>query len=283
MSKIAAIIDKFDANIVLIEKSNYPQLTELNLKIKLTEDCLNELRQEVKLNGFDLTKDEIHFFKKQKPYIKGRLKFYIGLNAYLIEKPVGSKSEQRKYVDLQLSYIRLDNCKYIDFVNYYKLNETKNDKFYFLRGVDQLELFIDKTTIFEDPEFRTIRDHLASKIVANDLLTQYFTNELELLKKKNTKPLIQEVQSNKSQNVIWTGSNIGLFELFLSLKENKSLNHGNISIKELKNFTESLFNQKFGNFYKSYQEIKSRKNNNTKFLDNLKESLQNKIDSDDNL
>ena len=278
------IIDKFDAAITEIEKSNLTQLIQLNHKIKRTKGCLNELRQEVKLNGFISSKKEIQFFKYQKPYIKGRLKFYVKLNSYLLKKPTGSKSKQRKFVNLKLSQIETENCKYIDFVNYYQLEETKRDQTYFLRGVEQFELFIDNTTIFEDPGFSTLRDHLASKIIEKNLLTQFYKNELETLKKKNSKPPIQEVQMFNSPNKVhWTDPNIGAIEMMVSLKAKGALNNGNISMKELKDFTESIFNQKFGNFYKTYGEIKSRKTNTTKFLDSLKESLQNKINSEEDI
>ncbi|RXP54822.1 hypothetical protein EC396_08910 [Lutibacter sp. HS1-25] len=277
MPKIASIISKLDASIIEIDKSNHNQLISLNLKIKLNENCLNELRQEVKLNGFQSPKEEIYFFKKQKPYIKGRLRFYLALNAYLIEKPAGSKSKQRKYVDLQLSYIRLENCKYINFVNYYKLNETKNDKTYFLRGIDQFELYIDNSTIFEDPEFRTTRDHLASEIVANDLLTQYYTNELELLKDKNAKPSIQEVQNTYSTKIPWTGTPTELIELLRSLNACKSIDNGNLSTKQLKELCINHFGIDPGNIYKILDQISARKTNHTKFLDKLKKSLLNDL------
>jgi len=281
MKKIAMIIDKFDASIKEIEKSNGTQLIQLNQKIKRTQDCLNEFRQEVKLNDFTSSKSEIHFFKNQKPYIKGRLKFYVSLNNYLLIKPSGSKSKQRKFVNLQLSEIETEKCKCIDFLNYYQLEETTKDHTYFLRGVEPFELFIDNTTIFEDPEFCTLRDHLASEIIAKNLLIQFYTNELQTLKKRNSKPLIQEIQTFQKPKVRWTAPNISIVETMVSLKEKGALNNGNISMKELKDFAESIFNQKFGNFYKTYGEIKSRKANATKFLDSLKESLQNKINSDE--
>lgn len=273
MPKIASIIAKFDASIIEIDKSNHSQLISLNLKIKLTENCLNELRQEVKLNGFYSLKEEIYFFKKQKPYIKGRLRFYLALNAYLIEKPAGSKSKQRKYVDLQLSYIRLENCKYINFVNYYKLNETKNDKTYFLRGIDQFELFIDNSTIFEDPEFRTTRDHLASEIVANDLLTKYYTSALELLKNKNAKPTIQEVQNACCTIIPWTGTPTELIELLLGLNAKGAIGNGNLSIKEMEGICINNYGVYPGNTYQIVEQIKARKSNSTKFIEKLKNSL----------
>ena len=288
MPKIASIIEQFDVSINEIDKLNLDQLNSSNQKIKTTQKFLVLLRKEVIKNGFSSTQEEIDFFKNQKPYIKGRLKFYLALNDYYLNKPTGEKSKIRKYINIKLSKISNENCKYNGFRNYIKLEKIYKDNLYFLRTPNQLELLIEGTpfnnpNIFENPDFCTSRDHLVAKIVKNDLLTQFYTNELEINKKKNAKPLIQEVQPNIPHNVTWTGSNIALFELFLSLKENKSLNHGNITIKELKNFAEFIFSKKMGNFYKYYQEIKSRKINNTKFLDNLKNSMQNKIDLDDNI
>lgn len=273
MKNITSIIEQFDMSIIEIDKLNQSQLISLNQKIKLTENCLNELRQEVKLNGFNSPKEEIYFFKKQKPYIKGRLSFYLALNKYLLKKPAGSKSKQRKYVDLQLSYIRIENCKYINFINYYKLNETKNDKTYFLRGVDEFELFIDNTTIFEDPEFRTARDHIASKIVANDLLTKYYTSALELLKNKNAKPTIQEVKNADVTKIPWTGTPTELIELLLSLNAKGAIGDGNLSIKEIEEICINNYGIYPRNTYQIVEQIKARKSNSAKFIEKLKISL----------
>jgi len=278
MKKIAMIIDEFDASITEIEKSNDTQLIQLNQKIKRTKDCLNELRQEVKWNGFISYKNEIYFFKNQKPYIKGRLKFYIKLNSYLLEKPEGSKSMQRKFVNLQLSQISTEYCKYIDFVNYYKLEETKRDQTYFLRGVEQFELFIDNTTIFEDPEFSTLRDHLASKIIANDLLVQFYTNELENYKKKNSKQKIKEIQRSPNSVIPWSGTKTELIELISGLNSNKSIGNGNLSIKELNEICKVNFGIDPGNIYKILDQISARKMNPTKYLDKLVKSQLNDLE-----
>ena len=278
MKKIALIIDKFDAAITEIEKTNSTQLIQLNQKIKRTKDCLNELRQEVKMNGFISTKKEIHFFKNQKPYIKGRLKFYVSLNSYLLKKPTGSKSKQRKFVNLQLSQIETENCKYIDFVNYYLLEETKKDHTYFLRGVEQFELFIDNTTIFEDPEFCTLRDHLASKIIAKKLLIQFYTNELENYKKKNSKQKIKEIQRSPNSVIPWSGTKTELIELISGLNSNKSIGNGNLSIKELNEICKVNFGIDPGNIYKILDQISARKMNPTKYLDKLVKSQLNDLE-----
>jgi len=279
MKKIAMIIDKFDESIKEIEKSNPTQLLQLNQKIRRTQNCLNELRKEVKLNGFTSPKNEIHFFKNQKPYIKGRLKFYVSLNSYLLEKPVGSKSEQRKFVNLQLSQIATEYCKYIDFVNYYKLEETKRDKIYFIRGVEQFELFIDNTTIFEDPEYSTLRDHLASEIIANELLIQFYTNELETLKKTNSKPQIQEVQTFQKPLVSWSESNTDLAEVLLSFIALGAINNGNVDMNRIVEACKYIFGIDLGNIYNIFAQIKNRKKDPTKFLDKLKFALIKKLET----
>lgn len=273
------IIDKFDESIKEIEKSNPTQLLQLNQKIRRTQNCLNELRKEVKLNGFTSPKNEIHFFKNQKPYIKGRLKFYVSLNSYLLEKPVGSKSEQRKFVNLQLSQIATEYCKYIDFVNYYKLEETKRDKIYFIRGVEQFELFIDNTTIFEDPEYSTLRDHLASEIIANELLIQFYTNELETLKKTNSKPQIQEVQTFQKPLVSWSESNTDLAEVLLSFIALGAINNGNVDMNRIVEACKYIFGIDLGNIYNIFAQIKNRKKDPTKFLDKLKFALIKKLET----
>ncbi|SNR66247.1 RteC protein [Lutibacter agarilyticus] len=280
MKKIASIIECFDTSISEIEKSNLTQLLQLKKKINRTKNCLNELRREVLLNSFDSPKKEIYFFKHQKPYVKGRLIFYLNLNGYLHEKPKGSKSEQRKFVNLKLSEISKEHCRHIDFINYYKLEESKNDKTYFLRGEEQLELFIDNTTIFEDPEFSTLRDHLASKVVAYDLLIKFYEKQLESFKKKNSKPPIKEVRAQQDTGLKWTASNTDLIEWILPLIKAKAINNGNVEMSKIVEFCKNNFDVDVGNIYNTFSQIKNRKKDPTKFLDKLKIALLKTIDED---
>ncbi|UMB55332.1 RteC domain-containing protein [Lutibacter sp. A64] len=281
MSKIVKIIEQFDASINEIDKSNLNLLNSLNLKIKINQNCLVVLRKEVKQKGFSSQKSEITFFKNQKPYIKGRLKFYLALNDYYLGKPAGEKSKIRKYINLKLSEISNENCKYNGFRNYIKLEKSYKDNLYFLRIPNQLELLIEDTplnnpNIFEDPDFCTSRDHLVAMIVKNDLLCQFFTNELEINKKKNSKPLIQEVQSIK---IPWTGTKTELVELLFASNAEGSIGNGNLSLKEIKEICINNFGVDPGNIYQIVDQITTRKGNPIKFIDRLKTSLSNEINN----
>jgi hypothetical protein len=277
MEKITKIIECYDSSIIDIDNSNANQLTQLNLKIKTTQNCLNELRQEVKANGFNTVKEEIKFFKYQKPYIKGQLKFYINLNTYLINKPSESNSKIRKYINLQIGEISNDNYHYLDFINYMRLEETNMDNTYFLTGNKQFEFFIDNSQLFEDPEFCTARDNLASEIIANDLLSQFYRNELEVHKKKNSKQKIKEVQKHPNSYFSWTGTKTELVELVSSLNSIGVIGNGNLNAKQLRIMCKELFNIDPGNIYNILEQIKSRKSNPTKFLDKLSKSLLNDL------
>lgn len=279
MTKMAEIIEQFNASIIGLDELNPSKINCLNEKIRRTQDCLNELRKDVKLNGFDSPKEEIYFFKKQKPYIKGRLKFYVSLNKYYYEKPIGSKSKIRKYINLQLSLIRNENCKNNHFINYYKLEHTNKDNIYFLRGAAQFEVFIDNTTIYEDPEFCTLRGHLASKIVANDLLSQFYTKELEACKKKSEKQGISEVQKKQIPYLTWTASKTELVECLLGLNSVGAIGGGQLTIKQLQEISRDVFNVDIVNFYKIVEQIKARKGDKTRFLTKLAKKLQSIINS----
>lgn len=236
----------------------------------------------MRLSGFESPKEEIYFFKKQKPYITGRLRFYIRLNEYFLERPVGTKSKIRKHINLQLSSIRNQNCKYNDFINYYKLENTNNDKVYFLRGKNQFDLFIDNTTIFEDPEFCTLRDNLASIIIANDLLNQFYAKELESLKPKKTQLPIQEIQNTQNNKIPWTGTTTQLIEFLYAANSEGAIGNGTLSIKQIEEICINNFGVNPGNIYNTIEQIKARKSNSTKFIDKLKTALLKEVSDQHN-
>ncbi len=83
-------------------------------------------------------------------------------------------------------------------------------------------------------------------------------------------------------NLSWTSSKTDLIELIYALQSNGSVNSGTAEIKEMASGCEQIFNLDLGNYYHTFEEIRSRKSNRTKFLDHLKESLEKRIiDSDE--
>ncbi|NEW80061.1 MAG: hypothetical protein GZ086_11695, partial [Gelidibacter sp.] len=140
MKKIATIIENFDLAINDVKKLDLPKLTKVEKSIKVARDCLFQLRLELRKKDFISTRDEIHFFKKQKPYIHGKLFFYLELNDFLINCPETGISKQRIYINEQITKLKAKIAEVSEFAKYCRLNATKFDQMYFLREDPQLDL-----------------------------------------------------------------------------------------------------------------------------------------------
>jgi len=80
----------------------------------------------------------------------------------------------------------------------------------------------------------------------------------------------------------WTGTKTELVELIYAIYAKGSINYGNIDIKELIDYFCNVFNTDAGEFYRIYLNIRNRKESRTLYLDSLRDSLNKKMDDDDN-
>jgi len=280
MKKTTSTFNRYKKSIAEIEKSNLKNRTNLKQGIKISRDCLNEFSTFVRYRNFASKKDEINFFKFQKPYVEGRLLFFKKIHNYLLERPTSGISKQQKYISNELNRLGSKKCKNIEFVKYYRIKADKLDHLYFLRGIDQLELFVNTSQHFKDPLFTTSHDLLVSKIIAHDLLTNFFVEELELLKNKKSKTIIKEVKPEVLKNLPWTATKTDLVELLYSLNAVGALKNGEAEMKKLAEICKELFNLDLGNIYKTYNEIKAREKDPTKFLDLMKSKLLQKMQTE---
>ena len=89
-------------------------------------------------------------------------------------------------------------------------------------------------------------------------------------------------QQTPDFNPQWTADGIGLLEMAMALHERHAINNGEVSITAMVNFFFNLFDMKPGNFFSTYGVMRIRANSRTLFLDELKSSLENKMERDDN-
>jgi len=276
MKKIATIVDNFDLAITDVKKLNISKLSKVEKSIKIARDCLFQLRLEMRNMDSISPRDEIHFFKKQKPKIHGRLFFYLELNNFLINFPESGISEQRTYIKEQKAILKAKKADVFEFAKYCRLNATKYDHIYFLREDPQLDLFMIRN--LEDPEFSTSHDELASKIVTFNLLMKFYTSELELLNSKK-EDVVKEVRPAILQKLRWTASKTALAELVISLHLSKAISDGEIELNKFVAAVELIFDINLGNIHKIFDQIRDREKDPTKFLDSLKNALIKKINS----
>lgn len=269
---------------VVIDKIDGQKLKEhelLKAKIKATKKHLQKLRVYVRNTVFESIGDEILFFKIIKPKICGELKFYKKQLDYHSEKPFVTINYQKDFIDHEIKRLEKYKKQNTQFFKYLKQENTIYDDKYFLRDKEQLSLFDSYSFVDIDPEFSTSHDLLACEVVTYDLLTQFYKQELHCLLNlehgfNNTidKKPIQEILN-------WTASKTDLVELIYALKVSGVINNGDVSIKQLIDFFNESVNIDLTNYYKTYNEIRNRTQNQTKFLSKLSLNLEHKLEMDE--
>lgn len=248
------------------------QLSEMAVNLIL--DYLKDIKLYVLEKGFSEEKDEIHFFKKLKPSILSKLIYYNAVFKIETKKPYGGFKSIKKYLTNEQIRLRKFFDNNLEFYKYFRTDSTYLDNKYFLRGKHDIKLSLDTYYFESDHSFSTSHDYKVAKILANDLIQVYIEDQLASLHTINKPSTIQA-------SLNWTASKTSLIELIYALHYQGVFDNGNADVKLIAKYFESVFNIELGDFYHTFMEIKSRKINRTKFIDNLKLSLVRKIEENE--
>ncbi len=270
---ITEILNKYKIEISEIEEGELNDFKEVQKGIQIARKTLRELRIAIRENSFVNKENEIQFFKMQKPFIYGNLKFYVKLYKYLLQRPKGSNKSKRTFIDDEIRKLQTYYNHNLDFIRYYRQNSTNLDEFYFLRGNDNIGLISNTLHFYTDAEFSTSHDNAVAKIIAYDLLLALYLdclNELKNSKKNANNPVKRHF---KSLDLGWTANKIDLIELIYALQASGAIKGGKAGIKDMAMACEQIFDIDLGNYYRKFLEIRGRKIEPTKFLDRMKASL----------
>ena len=113
------------------------------------------------------------------------------------------------------------------------------------------------------------------------MLIIYLKKEIDKLENNNSMETNYNAFNNQTK-LFWTDNKTDLIELIYALHSSGAINSGTVDIKELASSFEQMFNIELGDYYRTFLEIKSRKINQTKFIDKIKDSLTNKMLDSDN-
>lgn len=260
-----------ETNKIVIDK-----IDSINTIVDQIEDTIKELHQWLKNFTFDSKEEEIIFFKEYKPRLVAYLIYYNKIIEFETNAPCSTK-EKLKYFNRELNEISSYNNKIKIFYQYYRSKATHNDAKYFTRNRDKKLNYYESHIINYDTRLSTSHDYNVAVIKANDLLTDYLENKMNLLKNRKNNQFIKV-----DTTIEWTGNRIDLIELIYALHTQKVLNYGQTDLKDLSKFFGQIFNQDIEeSIYRSFIDIKNRKNSKTKFLNSLSENLNNRIDEED--
>ncbi|MEO3405484.1 RteC domain-containing protein [Mucilaginibacter sp. CAU 1740] len=250
----------------------------LSNSLQHIRSLLSMLREQVQQKRFDDQNSEIHFFKEVKPkFLSAKI---FALEQYNIEqsKPVGTWEKQLAFYQSELEIINRCFRHHAYMYQYYRIGLTELDKLYFLRGAEVPSFFVPEFGE-ADPEFSTCGDYLFSKFNAYERLQEFI---LEQIRFGTLASEIKQHGSYQSKPLSWTGESINLVELGYGLLDSGQLNNGNAGVNDIFKWLEEHFGVSIGIPARRFVEIKRRKRlSRTRFLDNLRESVNRKIEEDE--
>ncbi len=276
MKKIERIVKKLDFNLDFLEKEIEGVLEKSEEGIKVTQRALEQIRELLLKRKSTSSSDEIYFFKNIKPQVFSKLIYYVKLFSIESKRPRSSNKSQVKYFNKHIDRLQNYFNDNLEFYHYYRRGATFLDNEYFIRGKANIRLFPDSLSFFADDKFSTSHDSTVATILAYDMLIIYLKTEIDKLENNNG----MEANYNafqKQSKLFWTGNKTDLIELIYALHSSGVINSGTADIKEVALICEQMFNVSLGDYYRTFLEIRSRKINQTKFIDKLKESLVDKM------
>lgn len=254
------------------------EVMQLSANLSVIKKYLQLLRLNILEQGFKDEQDEINFFKNIKPKFLATKIFIV--ERYNVEqsKQVGTWNKQFAFYDSELESINRFYQRNAYMHQYYRLGLTELDRSYFLRGKEAPSIFIyEVDEIFL--ELSTWGDYIFSKFKACEMLQEFILQQIKngALSSQQKYP-----ETFQSKPLSWTGESINLVELGYALLDSGQINNGKAGVNDIFKWLEEHFNVSIGIPARRFVEIKRRKRlSRTRFLDNLRESVNRKIDDEE--
>ncbi|SDR68483.1 RteC protein [Gillisia sp. Hel1_33_143] len=267
----------FTDQINQIINSESSSLEKAELGIRLCNSTLSELQHMVEKEDFEDSASEINFFRNIKSLPMSYLIYFSEIRNCEHSIPKAGSSPKVRFLEKEVKKINKFFSQNKDFVNYMEQSHNYMDPQFFTRNNLDNFPFAPTINYYQYPEFSTSHDMLWAMVQAMYKFIHYIRDKLHKLQPDN-KVLYAEKQPKL---LLWSGSKTALVELIYSLYADGALNHGNVEISTIISSFEDFFNTKLDQGYKTYSEIKARKGDRTKYLNQLILKLESKMRRDD--
>lgn len=242
----------------------------------LCHETLTQMNNLIDRLGLKDLKEEVNFFKHIKSQPMSYLIYSRKVALFERQKPLVGENFLKEFIEKterELHDFMQENHEFIFFA---ELNDYKIDQHFFTRNPQIKIPFWKIVDYYAAPEFSTSHDVLWAKVLAMRRFGKYITEAA--LKTGRT---IHTLQNDPTPSLYWSGSKTDLVELIYALVAGGYINHGTGNISTLKAVFEKTFNVRLPNIYKTYGEIKARKGNRTKYLQELRYRLEHRMDQED--
>lgn len=268
------LLDEMHRELSQLALNTTHELQRTEQSFQIAESAMQQLKAFMKDYEFQSIQEEILFFKEIKPQFQREMIYYCELMYIDANKPVGSRKCMIKYYHQVMEQIQAFFGRNHLLYTYYRMGRADQDELLYVRETDCVPLIPDYSLDF-DSSFTTINSSKLGKIMAFERVCEYLTQTIQALEYG-----VRVIPEQKSKH-LWTESKAALIELAYALHSRGAVNNGKCDVKAIINSLEQLFNVEVGNFYRTFQSMRIRKKNRTSFLDNLKLSLEKRMDETD--
>lgn len=266
-----------DAKIAAIDLNGSNIIADSRDAIQFLKEKLNEMKSFLLSHPFQSEKEEILFFKHQKPMLLGRLIYFYKIYKIESHRPSCNDLAEEYYMKRQ-EELKLFFDRHVGFYQYYRSGASYRDAHYFLRGNQEVSCETETYDFQDEPEFSTGYDRLVARIIATEMLYAHHTTRRRTL----SQPKESELSSVLLKEYNWTDKKAAAVELIYALHSAGSINNGQLDIIELVNLFEIVFHIDLSNVYHTFKAIKERKINRTVYLDVMRDRLLKRLEEDDN-
>jgi len=258
-----------------IRLENLPILEQSYRSIQLSRNLLSTFKRNILTNDFESVEKEIIFFKKIKQVPLVKLIYFSEIHSFEIQFPKADRTAQLKFVKKKISKLNRFFLYNLDFGQYVKSGTTHFDKAYYTR--DHLDTYHITTSkfYFQDPDFCSPRDMLLGKFKAYTSLINYMDQKKHFIKSRVNGSV---VNIKSTEKIPWPFTNTDWVELLYALCAAGMAKQNGLSIIKISKILQEVFDFTPKEIYKTFQDIKNRKNSRTLFLDQLTTSLLSEMD-----
>ncbi|MBN2743957.1 MAG: RteC domain-containing protein [Marinilabiliaceae bacterium] len=269
------LFTQLQTNLQKINEENISNLKRCEKSAVVISNTMHQLRQWVLENSFQSDEQEIFFFKVIKPKVFSQLIYHVDLFKILTKLPEWSEEEMRLFLMQKIKKINRYRAVNLQLYQYLQNDLNSLDDRYFLRAQFRLIDAPDALSFDCDPRFTTVMDYKVARFKADEMLMEFINQKL------NTNSH-NSINVSLNSQFHWTESKVALTELIYAIHTAGCINNGNVELKDIALYLQDVFCIDLGNFYNDFKQIKNR-NNPTKFIDHLKEAINQRIAKQDEL
>lgn len=278
LQKIVSDIQKQERKLSVEASSFMDEAYRMTIYLK---SLLGDIKEDIINEGFATLEDEILFFKQIKPTVLGKLIHYNKVFRIETACPASNGNIYENYFAMHLQELKKEYMEHVcnsDFYRYYRSGRTDRDEQYFTLGKINCHDGLNSFVFEIDTKFSTYFDYKVAKIIANELIYNYLTTKLS--PEQNPDVLLQH---EETKDFFWTQTKNALIELIYALYACDAIPHGKIGIRKISMVFQILFRVSLNDIHNSFHRMKTRAGSRTLFLDQLKYSLEEYMDREDNL